>query len=612
MTPKHNDLPIQPRSPGFAWPALLALAVLLPFELVKPLARVGPLVFTNIELVAALVIALWGVDLLLARRWPVWPRWFLWPLVAWSLVLLGSALLAPIAQEPALKFALRSLAGVAVGLVVIDVIVTSPGRRPLLVLALLAGGTAAAVTGWLEVFQSAQTSAWLSQFKLQTTRVAGTIRASGTFGYANIAAQYWEVILVLFVTWMATVQLRPILRLVTWLAVPIVAGALVLTASRGGLVAGLAGLVFLALSTWVTRRRAFSTPGGGADLLRIAARGAVITGGVVLLLAMIHLATTPTQQARLRREVETGFQRAAYDAPAQLTLTAGQRTQVPVRITNLGELPWLAAGPEPVRLSYHWLDAAAANILYFEGDRTALAGDVAPGASQAVQAYVLAPDQPGDYVLGWDLLQDQVAWFSTRGVPLGHTAVTVMAGETPATPGPPATPVPVALLGQAQATNPVPRSMLWRAAFQMWQQYPLLGVGPDNFRFRWGDELGLIGWRDSASGSVLHSNNLYVEILATLGLAGLLVFLWLLGALTISGWKVWRRLLPDPGSRLVWLLGLFAAVVVFLVHGLFDYFLEFTPTYLLWWIILALLVATMDSNEAGAISPHTRQTASHR
>ena len=262
MTPKHNDRLTQPRSPGFAWPALLALAVLLPFELVKPLARVGPLVFTNIELVAALVIALWGVDLLLARRWPVWPRWFLWPLVAWSLVLVGSALLAPIAQEPALKFALRSLAGVAVGLVVVDVIVTSPGRRPLLVLALLVGGTAAAVTGWLEVYQPAQTSAWLSQFKLQTTRVAGTIRASGTFGYANIAAQYWEVILVLFVTWMATVQLRPVLRLITWLAVPIVAGALVRVGHQTGnpLYAAVWWLGWLVWPSWHCRR---GSPGGG-------------------------------------------------------------------------------------------------------------------------------------------------------------------------------------------------------------------------------------------------------------------------------------------------------------------------------------------------------------
>ncbi len=324
----------------------------------------------------------------------------------------------------------------------------------------------------------------------------------------------------------------------------------------------------------------------------------------MLILALLHLAVTPTQQARLRREVETGFQRAAYAVPAHLTLTAGQRTQVPVHITNLGELPWRADGPQPVRLSYHWLDAAAANILYFEGDRTALPGDVAPGASQTVQAYVLPPAQPGDYVLGWDLLQDQVAWFSTRGVPLGQTAVTVVAGAAQVTPGPAVTPVPVALLGQAQASNPVPRSMLWRAALQMWQQYPLLGVGPDNFRYRWGDELGLVGWRDSASGSVLHSNNLYLEILATLGLAGLAVFAWLLGVLGVNGWRAWQHLLAAPGTRLVWLLGLSAALLVFLVHGLFDYFLEFTPTYLLWWIVTALLVAT--------ISVSTKRTNEHR
>jgi hypothetical protein len=591
-----------------AWPAVLALAVLLPFELVKPQARMGPVVFTNVELLAGLTVALWIVDLLLARRRPAWPRWWLWPVVAWVVVVLGSAWLAPFGQEAALKFAVRSCAGVAVGLVVVDVIARTPGRLPLLILALLCGGTAAALTGWLEVLLPAQTSAWLSQFKLLTTRVAGTIRASGTFGYANIAAQYWEVILVLLVTWMAAVQLRPLLRLAAWLAVLVVAGALVLTASRGGLLAVLAGLVFLALATWTSRRlmarQGLPTTGSGAGLLRSAGWMAIAAAAVVLIVAGVHLAITPTQQARLRREVETGFQRAAYEVPARLTLTAGERVQVPVRITNLGELPWKAAGQEPVRLSYHWLDASGANILYFEGDRTALAADVAPGASQAVEAYVLPPNTPGDYVLGWDLLQDQVAWFSTRGVPLGHTAVTVTSGTTPVTPGPPVTPVPVALLGQAQATNPVPRTMLWRAAFQMWQQYPLLGVGPDNFRYRWGDELGLSGWRDSASGSVLHSNNLYLEILATLGLAGLTVFIWLLGALLTNGWRTWQRWLGSPGTRLLWLLGLNTALLVFLVHGLFDYFLEFTPTYLLWWIVLASLVAI--------ISPDTRHTTNDR
>lgn len=591
-----------------AWPAVLALAVLLPFELVKPLARMGPVVFTNVELVAGLAVALWVLDLLLARRWPAWPRWWLWPIAAWVGVVLVSAALAPFAQEAAFKFAVRSCAGVAVGLAVVDIVARTPGRLPLLILALLCGGTAAALTGWLEVLLPAQTSAWLSQFKLLTTRVAGTIRASGTLGYANIAAQYWEVILVLLVTWMAAVQLRPLLRLAAWLAVVTVAGALVLTASRGGLVAVLAGLVFLALATWTTRRlmarQGSPTTGGGAGLLRSAGWMAIAAAVLVLIVAGVHLAITPTQQARLRREVETGFQRAAYEVPARLTLTAGERVQVPVRITNLGELPWTAAGQEPVRLSYHWLDASGTNILYFEGDRTALAADVAPGESQAVQAYVLPPNTPGDYVLGWDLLQDQVAWFSTRGVPLGHTAVTVMSGATPVTPGPAVTPVPVALLGQAQATNPVPRTMLWRAAFQMWQQYPLFGVGPDNFRYRWGDELGLLGWRDSASGSVLHSNNLYLEILATLGLAGLVVFTWLLGALLVNGWRTWRRWLGSPGTRLLWLLGLSAALLVFLVHGLFDYFLEFTPTYLLWWIVLGSLVAI--------ISPDSRHTTNDR
>ena len=104
------------------WLAFLALALCLPFEAVPPWLPAGPLRFTNLELLAALALMLWALALLAARRMPRWPAWLGWPLLAWSLVLCLSALLAPAERGAALKFALRSLVGVIVSLAAFDVL----------------------------------------------------------------------------------------------------------------------------------------------------------------------------------------------------------------------------------------------------------------------------------------------------------------------------------------------------------------------------------------------------------------------------------------------------------------------------------------------------------
>lgn len=597
------------------WFAMLGLAFSLPFEMVKPWAQIGPVVFTNLELAASLTMLLWTLGLGLTRRAPRWPAWLWQPLLAWALTLILSAWLAPVARDAALKFTLRSLAGVAMGLVVYDLLThrraASARRRfhqarlSALAWALALGALLAAALGCAEVLAPAALTSWLSLFKLQTTRVAGAIRASGSFGYANIAAQYWEVALVLLMTLWPMARLRRT-QIMIGLAIVSISGALVLTASRGGLLAILlTGGLLLGASRWAQRRLPKPNPGliqAGAISLPLAAGSSVM---IVLLLAGIHLALNPVQQARLQHEVETGAMLADYAAPAHLTLVAGQRTQVPVRITNRGRLFWQAGGPEPILLSYHWLDASEEMIVWFEGDRTVLPHNVAPAESAQVLAYVLPPTQPGRYVLAWDLLQNHVAWFSTRGAALGHSQVEVIAGATslPAQPQPP--PLPASALTAAQSRAQVERLTLWRAAWLLWRQHPWLGVGPDNFRYLWGDALGLVDWHPVGQPSVLHSNSLYVEILVTLGLAGAACFAWLLLNLGRRVRSLLGQRLDGEAAtrawRLHWLLGLSAAMMVFLVHGFFDYFLEFTPTYLLWWIVIGSLAACTTHSEERVI-----------
>ena len=83
----------------------------------------------------------------------------------------------------------------------------------------------------------------------------------------------------------------------------------------------------------------------------------------------------------------------------------------------------------------------------------------------------------------------------------------------------------------------------------------------------------------------LHANNLYLETLASLGLAGAAA----LGLLLFGLVSALRARLVEHN-----LLAVAAGVgaATFFVHGLLDYFLAFTPTYGLHWLLLALAAST--------------------
>ena len=125
--------------------------------------------------------------------------------------------------------------------------------------------------------------------------------------------------------------------------------------------------------------------------------------------------------------------------PVRPTETAS----IPVTIRNLSESTWEASGAHPVKLSYHLYDAAG-NLIAWDGPRTALDADVAPGDEATVLMTLVAPRWTGNYVVRPDLIRDGVAWFSQEDAPAGTfglrvtTALDAGYGETTA----PATIIP--------------------------------------------------------------------------------------------------------------------------------------------------------------------------
>ena len=130
-----------------------------------------------------------------------------------------------------------------------------------------------------------------------------------------------------------------------------------------------------------------------------------------------------------------------------------------VTVANTGAVSWPSGGPNPVHLSYHWLGASGA-VVVWDGARAALPADLAPGQSAVVAIPVIAPDILGGYLLRIDLVQEGVGWFSSQGVPPRDVAIGVTNGYGASYAASPPTPLqpggrvalPVTLTNTGQVT----------------------------------------------------------------------------------------------------------------------------------------------------------------
>lgn len=76
------------------------------------------------------------------------------------------------------------------------------------------------------------------------------------------------------------------------------------------------------------------------------------------------------------------------------------------------------------RLSYHWFQGA--KTVVFDGHRTMLPSTVQSEGAIPLNAKVTAPSTPGSYTLKWDMVEENVAWFSWRAVPTKDVNVNVV------------------------------------------------------------------------------------------------------------------------------------------------------------------------------------------
>jgi O-antigen ligase len=146
------------------------------------------------------------------------------------------------------------------------------------------------------------------------------------------------------------------------------------------------------------------------------------------------------------------------------------------------------------------------------------------------------------------------------------------------------------------------RLNLWKAAALMVEDYPLTGVGVGGYIIELPNYLKLknLPFRKTDS-----AENYFLQIGAELGLAGLLLFFWLIVEIIRqmkSRWRLLRRHSPIPYVLIGTITGILAIFVNYLFHSFIG---GFEAKYLFWTLLAILFV---PETEAELPSPDKRRT----
>jgi hypothetical protein len=537
-----------------------AALVALPFESPVLAIRLGPLLVTLPEALLGGAVAAAAVAAGLARRRePVCPDLRLAvALAAFVTVLLASTLAAPAGPLAAAKFTLRLAGGGLFAFAVVWLVRTRALAAGRALGAYAAGVGLAAVVGLLEVWLAPDLDPVLASFRERPQYFGEARRLTGTFGSPNGAAS--AMALALPVALVAAARGRGARRVILGAAAGVLVLALVLTYSRGGVVAAAVGLGTLA---------ALAAPRRGLAGERAAAVLAALA------LAAAWLALVPSDRFafwRVAPEGDTTRLTARLGAtPGEpLVAVAGAAGTMRVTVTNTGRVAWRATADAPYRVTSAWYDERGVP-LGRERVAAPLPALVAAGETVTVDGRYRVPAHAGRAWVAWDLEIGQRLRFSELGSPLAWVAAVVgrdaaEAGRLAAEGRPAGAPPTRALW-----VTPT-RPEMWRAALAMARERPWLGHGPDSYRHVYGPYMGRVWWDQT-----IYANNVVFELLATTGVLGLVAFL---AVVLLVAWRGLQALRGAPaGADAPWAAAALAMLAAWLAHGLVDYFLAFTAGY---------------------------------
>jgi O-antigen ligase/polysaccharide polymerase Wzy-like membrane protein len=544
----------------FAGAALLTLVA--PFEFTAPLLRLPRQSVSNLEAAVLCAFVFGAAALIWTRRLPHWRTPLTPPWLALLLAMVVASALSPVSRVNGFHMTGRLVAAFGVYLIAFNGVTTPARLRSVLTLA-IGVGVVVSILAILEYRGVRVVLDGLKAFRPAVSTVGAQVRAGGPLQYPTIASMYLEVVFAFGLgVMLAELDAARHARVVAlFIALAVIAEAIALTFTRAGLITMATSLLLVGVLGRLPRS-------GKAGARLVAALAAVIV------LTFVGSRSVESLWLRMTSEGQESWYRATVVAPPDIELSTGRVSPVPITVINTGRLPWDSRATPPMLLSYHWL-AADNRFVTFEGDRTAFPDPVLPDSAAHLVANVRAPRQPGRYRLEWDLVQEGRLWFSTEPGAIRTMSQANVIGS-PYT-------GPIVTTPPPRPTIRPGRLVLWRAAARMLTAYPFTGVGPDNFRLAYGAYAGLEG-----ADPRLHSNNMYLEVLAGGGMLAAAAFAWLLWRSASCAIAIARGSGAACGAIAP---GLAAAVLAIAVHASVDSFLSFAPTYVLFSLTLGCAVA---------------------
>lgn len=130
-------------------------------------------------------------------------------------------------------------------------------------------------------------------------------------------------------------------------------------------------------------------------------------------------AVRPTDLRNTSQTLPAGTARARItcsNVPA--ALDAGEHVRLDVLVRNVGGAEWPAVGDtegrNEVRLRERWLKTDG-SLLTDDDAAASIPFDMEPGDTAGLTLHARAPNEPGEYVLELDMIQEGVAWFGASG-----------------------------------------------------------------------------------------------------------------------------------------------------------------------------------------------------
>lgn len=438
--------------------------------------------------------------------------------------------------------------------------------------------TTVALVGLLETYYLAINHPRLLEAFQQGVTTFGTfynVRTTATLSFPTVFSFYLQLTLpvsLAFFFWWSRRQPSAARRnLVLVAAVSLTAIVMIdqiYSFTRSGFVsAPLSLLAGAAVAAWAgLGRRVWALFGVGALLM-------------VALMGMFIL-TSNRVAVRLGLEEQEEVYTAGYTlASFPLELETDQVYQATIRAYNNSPFSWEQDGKDKVNLTYRWVTYPAREDVEVEYIVSDLPGKVGSGEEVDIDADFRTPRQEGRYVLIFDLVKSRVGWFSSSGttplivpVEFGADGGRIFAIDDD----------PRSFITALPAQEAVPRRKLWEAAWLMWKDNPVIGVGSDQFRLRYTEYVPEVRHDER-----VRTHNIFLEALADHGVIGLVVMVYLLLAAAWTQLRLVRDGAAD-GVKRVFALALLVATMAYVMHGMLDWFLWQTGVAFMFFILLGL------------------------